>query len=347
MLSKTVTDSQEERQVSRIPPPRRPIVSRGWIQSIAIGLAAAAAVVSIIVSGTWLLGGKSLADRTLTDFAMPVGMLWLGLMVTWVAALMRRRWAFAAFAAALWLAVGVIGNRPLGGQIRQSVEYAATANPADTIDTPLDAVVLLGGYAWTNQFDVPELTGDGQRLMLAAQLWHTGKTKSIICTGTAHFGDRHPSKLGKQLLTSVGVPPEVIFLVPGVNTSGEMRGLKTFFAEPPERWVKLVSDAGEAGVSAAENPAKPDGALPTDPQAEGAGGLKLQKFSVGLVTSAYHLPRALRLAKAQQLNFLPLPCQLSGSPETRFNPQDLIPTAGGAKSMAKGIKEWLARLVGR
>jgi uncharacterized SAM-binding protein YcdF (DUF218 family) len=310
-------------------------------------MAVAAALALTLVSGAWLLGGKGLADRTLTDFAMPIGLLWMGLLVVCIAAVLRRQRAFAIFVAALWLAIGVIGSRPLGGQIRQSVEYVATSDPAETIDAPLDAVVLLGGYAWTNQFNVPELSSDGQRLMLAAQLWHAGKTKSIICTGTAHFGDQHPSKLGKQLLVSIGVPEEVVFQVPGENTSGEMRGLNAFFADPPERWTRLVVQNKQVELSAAENSTKTGGEPPGFAQLEGVSTPRQDDFRIGLVTSAYHLPRALRLAHDQQLSFLPLPCQLSGSSETRFNPQDLIPTAGGAKVMAMGMKEWLARLVGR
>ncbi len=350
-LGNTVTNSSAEQPASSAARPSQRVDWEdnrcGWTTSLALGLASAAALVVIIVAGAWTLGGKGLADRALTDFAMPIGMLWVSLLVICVAALGRGQKSFAAFVAVLWLTIGVIGNRPVGGQVRQSVEYAPTSNPADTIAEPLDAVVLLGGYAWTNQFDVPELASDGQRLMFVAQLWHAGKTKSIICTGTAHFGDRHPSKLGKQLLASIGVPEQVVFQVPGENTSGEMRGLKAFFADPPAQWVKLADEAGDAKSSGSEiDGRRSRSRFEGTPQGVHAGE-RGHHFSIGLVTSAYHLPRALRLAKAEGLSFTPLPCQLAGSSDSRFNPQDLIPTAGGAKSFAMGAKEWLAWLVGR
>lgn len=315
----------------------------GWMWATVWGLAVAGVWVTAIVSATWAIGGKGLADRALTDFAMPLGTLWTFLLVVAVAAAVRRRWAFAAFVMLIWIALGLAGNRPLGGMVRQSVEYSSTSNPADTIDQSLDAVVLLGGYAWVNQFGVPELGGDGQRLLFTAQLWHAGKTRTIICTGSAHFGDQHPSKIGRELLVSIGVPTEAIFEVPGENTAEEMKSLKAFFADPPDEWIErtgadtmLPKRGSEALVRDA--PSADRG----EPNADEKGDR-----SIGLVTSAYHLPRALRLAETWGLSFVPLACQFSGSAESSFNPRDLIPAASGARSIATGLKARLAGLVGR
>lgn len=277
-------------------------------------------VVLVIIGWTWSVGGKGLADRALTDLAMPLGAIWLLLFLVAVTFAIGRQWRIALAIFALWTLFSAAGSRPIGGLVRQSVEYPAETNPADTIESPLDAIVLLGGYAWVNQFEVPELGSDGQRFLFAAQLWHSGKTRSIICTGTAHYGSNHPSKLGRELLRSVGVPDEVIFESPGENTSQEMAGLREYFDAPPAQWLALVGRDREPPID--------------EPR-------------VGLITSAMHLPRALRLADTQQLTFVPLPCCFSGSADEPFVPRDLIPAASGAKSIASGLKEKLAILVGR
>ncbi len=48
-------------------------------------------------------------------------------------------------------------------------------------------VVVLGGCAAYTHSGYPEVNSEGQRLIAAAQLWHAGKTKTIVCTGEDNF----------------------------------------------------------------------------------------------------------------------------------------------------------------
>lgn len=172
----------------------------------------------------------------------------------------------------------------------------------------LRTVIVLGGGAGVDPVGEPQLGGDGQRLVDTAKYWHAGRTHSIICTGSNPL-NRDPCDIGKRLLTTIGVDPTVIYKVPGNNTSEEMKSVKAFLDSPPE-------------------------AFPVDGK-------------VGLVTSAYHMPRAMRLAKGQGLDLLPLPCGFRVKGDVEFSPWYLVPTSGAASTVGAATKELLAAIIGR
>jgi uncharacterized SAM-binding protein YcdF (DUF218 family) len=75
---------------------------------------------------------------------------------------------------------------------------------------------------------------------------------------------------------------------------------------------------------------------------------------VGLVTSAWHMPRALRLARKNGLELEPVPADFQGTPADAAGPSGLgalvlacIPDAEALMSSARWEKEKLAQLVGR
>lgn len=285
-------------------------------RAVACGCIASVLLASMIVLMTWLATDRSYAERAATDFVMPVGALWMLFFAGAIASVFRRNrgWTFA-FAIA-FIGHGLVFNGDVAGAWLSVVEYPSRADPVSQLDSQLDAVVLLGGYAGANRFGVPELGGDGQRLMLTAQLWHSGKTRLLICTGDGP-GLFTPRQIGRQLLVSVGVPDQMIYDVGGANTKGEMSALRAFFDDPPENWKRALEPSGE------RNEAR-----------------------IGLVTSAFHMPRALRLASEVDLEFVPLPCAFRGS-GVDWTPRDLIPNVGAGKSFTIALKETLAWLVGR
>ncbi|WP_182867287.1 YdcF family protein [Rhodopirellula sp. JC639] len=299
----------------------RPI---GWFRASLIGVVAAGVLAVALVTWAGIQGGRSPAERTATSLVMPVAVIWLSLLAATIASAVRKCTPLAVTFAVAWLAFSIVFNGWVAGHFLRSLEYPATADPAGQLTQPLDAVVLLGGYAHDNRFDVPQLGHDGQRLLLAAQLWHAGKTKTLICTGTGTDDYRDPSRIGRQMLTSVGVPDHVIFEVPGVNTDAEMIHLKSFFEAPPDAWLQLV---GPRRGSPAEASRRGD--------------------SIGLVTSAVHLSRAMRLAEKRGLEFTPLGCNFNGRPIATLSPRDMIPSAGAGRSFAIALKEQLAWVVGR
>lgn len=304
--------------------------SIGAVKAGLIGVAGAGLLAVALVAWTWVAAGRSPAERAATSLAMPTALLWLLAFAATLASFSRKRYLIATLSLSMWLLIGVTYNHVVARAFLKTLELPEIREPLEElasreIDTPLDAIVVLGGYAGDNRYGVAELSDDGQRLFLAARLWHLGKTKTLICTGTAAEGHRDPSVIGRELLVSVGVPDDVIFETPGQNTAGEMVGLRAFFGNPPVSWLERIGPSPhihETGFSTAGR-------------------------TVGLVTTSVHLSRAVRLATGQELEFIPLGCRFPGAPDGRFSPRDLIPSASGGRTFGVAFKEWLAKLVGR
>ncbi|MDM4016723.1 YdcF family protein [Roseiconus lacunae] len=285
----------------------------GWKRSLLPAILVAGGLSVTVVGWTWALGGRALAERVITDLAMPVGQLWLLMLIGAITAYRCQHKGVAATCAFVFLFVSTIFNPMVSGAFYEMTELIPESDPVEALDRPLDTVVLLGGYARRNQFDRVEVSPDGHRLVTTAQLWHSGMTKSIICTGSAHIGNNHPSIIGPQLLRSIGVPGEIILGIPGENTFQEIESLEAFLEDPPQQWLDLVD---------AKNP------------------------RIGLVTSAYHMKRALRLAKTRDIEFIPIPCGFNASNDG-WTPRMLVPSAGAGQNMAIVCKTFLAYLVGR
>ena len=287
-------------------------------RAVVWGLAASMCLALAIVLTTWAFTDRSYAERAATELILPVGALWLFFCMIATSSWVLGRRGLAIGFALVWLLHGLVFNARIAGTWLAALEYPSDADPVAQLDSPLDAVVVLGGYAGVNQYGVPELSGDGQRLMLAAQLWHSGKARAVICTGESPLEHQAPRLIGRQLLVSIGVPDEFIFDVGGLNTKGEMAALDAFFSDPPEGWRQQRENAGR----------------------------QVSEARIGLVTSAFHMPRAMRLAAERNLDFIPLPCAFRGNAGD-WTPREFVPNVGAGKSFAIALKESLGRVVGR
>ncbi len=261
-----------------------------------------------LVVSTAAIDGPMRATQVMTELVYPLSWVWLGLLAAtvycWVDG--RRRRPAGLFALA-WLFVTISFNGLVAARLIESLQWPAEAALA-THTEPFRAVVLLGGGAGRTESGVPELNRDGQRVFQAAQVWHAGQTRAILCTGTSMIRDNDPAIVATELLRSVGVPDGSIYQIGGPNTKEEMAELRAFLDDPP-----------------------PD--FPSEGQ-------------LGLITSAFHMPRAMRLAAGEQLELEPLPCcyRISYSP---LRPSSFIPSAGAGSTFGQAFKEYLARLVGR
>ena len=68
---------------------------------------------------------------------------------------------------------------------------------------------------------------------------------------------------------------------------------------------------------------------------------------VGLITSAFHMPRAMRLARSQGLELIPLPADFLTPADLFPTVLDFIPDAEAIMVTRLACKEYLAKLVGR
>ncbi|QEG24108.1 YdcF family protein [Mariniblastus fucicola] len=252
------------------------------------------------------VAGMTMLEKLLTALAMPVGILWLLLLVTIYFCLINRNAWPAMMCFLCWLLLTVAGNSFFTSWYAGTVEQAYFEQDLTDVD-PFDVVVVLGGGSTTRLSGNPQVSESGDRIVQAARLWHAGKAKQLMCTGLQSFRstekDLHPYEEATLLLEELGVAPQAILKLNGINTSEEMQNLK--------KW----SDA---------NPGQ----------------------RIGLLTSAWHLPRAHRLAKSQGLDVMPIAAGFYSQPYAP-SPNIVVPSEYNLVVSAAVTKEYLARLVGR
>lgn len=176
-----------------------------------------------------------------------------------------------------------------------------------------DAVCLLGGGVGTDRNGRPRVNGAGDRVVVAAKLSRNGQTPLVVCTG----GDLR----GAPNLPTVAEESAAVLRDLGV----------------PQRDIVL------------------GGGFNTKSELAAIAQLKREHEwkRIGIVTSAWHLPRVDRLAKRIDLEFEPLPADFRSSavPDLplleRFRRFSLIPSSGALDETGAMFKEYLARLVGR
>ncbi len=290
-----------------IQPTSAPAPFPGSKQCFLYAIGAVALLSFCLVAAAYLHTGFDLVVKIITGLILPVGFIWLFFFACGVWWAFKRQRTASLLFFALWLTVGVTFNGRVGQKLISSIEAPVKSFAPDTF--PLRAVVVLGGGASVNSFGTDELNCDGERVMSAAQMWHAGETRVIICTGGEGNPKLDGSSVGRRLLRSVGIPDDAILEVPGYNTVREMTSLKKLFESQPE----VLGGTGK----------------------------------VGLITSAFHMNRAMRLANGQELEFLPFPCCYRSSFETPLTPRDLIPHVEGGINVAITLKEWLAAVAGR
>ena len=67
---------------------------------------------------------------------------------------------------------------------------------------------------------------------------------------------------------------------------------------------------------------------------------------VGIVTSAWHMSRVMRLAQTNNLEVFPIPANFLSTPPAP-SPNMVVPSSGNMMVTAKASREYLARIVGR
>lgn len=246
-------------------------------------------------------------QKTLGLLAMPAGLLWLFLLASGTLCLLRKQRLPATLFLLAALGYGLAGNVYLGTALMAWLE--ADAPPVNvTALTPFDAVCVLGGASQQDPFGRPQTTLSGDRLILAARLWHAGKARVLVASGTSRDSLGAPRDLGEEtraLWHELGVPDTAILVVhePCWNTGDEILADRRL--QLRHGWTR-----------------------------------------VGLLTSAWHLPRAMVLAKRAGLDAAPLGADWRGRPHP-FQLQLLVPQADGFLDVQRACWERLGRRLGR
>ncbi len=261
----------------------------------------------LFVGGVGAIGGQTMFEKVMTGLAQPCGLIWLGLIALVYFALLYRQTFPAVLGLVLLVVLTVAGNGFVANRLAAHLEspYANT----DIMELePFDTVFLMGGGTMTRTNGQPQLNANGDRIVVAARLYHAGKIQQIICTGSqvlrANENDLHPREEAARLLEQMNVPASAIQQMKGMNTTEEASNMRA--------WLEAHPDHGRVGV----------------------------------VSSAWHLPRVMRLVEQEGIQATPVPADYLSryyAPSASL----LIPSAGNLKITSLVFKEYLARFVSR
>jgi uncharacterized SAM-binding protein YcdF (DUF218 family) len=243
-------------------------------------------------------------QKTLALLVMPVGLLWLLLLSASLLCFRKRQKPLGSFLLVIALLYACAGNVHLGRTLMARLESAVPPNQAG----PFDAVFVLGGGSDEDVLGRPELNHAGDRIYLAARLWHSGKARLLVASGMGmdHLhGDRNGGEETRALWREIGVPDSAILVV----------------QEPC--WITREEIAAYHRL-------------------QGRFGWK----RMALVSSASHLPRAMALVEKAGLVVTPLGADWRGRP-LPFQLQTLVPQAEGFMDVHRACWESLGRWVGR
>ncbi len=264
------------------------------------------AAVAMAFGGAWFWYDWNLVEKMLTRLAMPCGLIGCGLAVNamWATGGSSRGRAWLAWGLLLfyWAAsTTLVGDRVAG---RLESRY----RPVDPGQVePFDTVIVLGGATMSDPDQNVWLGAAGDRVMLAARLFHAGRVGQLVTTGDLQVWSRgrlvSMADATERIWIELGIPAERITKVGGINTSRELRAIRDLLAD------------------------------------RGAG-------RIGLLTSAFHLPRTERLAREVGVDVVPIPAGFLGPLDEPF-PYALIPNAYGLWMTELCAKEFLAAIVRR
>ena len=264
------------------------------------------AVTTALLVGVKFALGNTFFEKTLQQLVAPVGLAWYVLiLVCYFSRLFNVRFVFG-LSLACWLILTIAGNGYLSNQAMKYLESDYLDEKLDNVGE-MDAIVVLGGGTMNGANGEVQLGISGDRIAAAARLYHTGKTKRIICTGKHALkrGNRgvDPGDAARLILSQMGVEENDIVVVGGPNTGAEMVEIKKYLED------------NELEI-------------------------------VGLVTSAWHMKRAMRLADQEGLSLEPVPANYRSRMD-HPGPGWVIPGAEALKNSHMAIKEWLAGLASR
>jgi uncharacterized SAM-binding protein YcdF (DUF218 family) len=266
----------------------------------------------------WLAVGALLASAAalspgsyeLRKFAglclMPAGLVWLALLGFARALAARGSHRQARFALALWFLYTLAGNVWLGSALAGWLQRDYVAiDPFE--QGSFDAVLVLGGGVEIGEDGAPVLTAVGDRVVLAVRLYRAGKASLLVTSGP------YIHLRGRRLASSAAATATLWrqLGVPG-NDILALGGPRTTTDEV--RTLKRV--AAEHGWR-----------------------------RVGLVTSAWHLRRAMALCRRYGVRASPLPADVIRMPPAQL--RWLVPQADGFWPLQLACWEILGSLAGR
>jgi len=261
------------------------------------------------VAGVFLGSGQHLGEKVLKAIATPIGFIWVLLFLVGYFSLLQRRTTTGLLVLLAWGILTVGGNQLFSSWLVSTLEKPYLGSQFAKLG-PYEVVLVLGGGTSVTPQGDPQLDWAGDRLLQAARLYHAGKVERLLVSGSQFTRssdlDLDPGEESKLLLVQVGVPEEKISTIKGLNTSEEMKSLRT--------WLDSNYPEGTP--------------------------------SLGIVTSAWHLNRAMKLAAANDIKATPVPSHFHTKPFIP-SPHLVIPSGEDLYWTSVALHEYLGQMVGR
>ncbi len=256
-----------------------------------------------------LVAGQPLFEKSLKALIAPVGLVWMLLfLIAWLS-LVRRQPGLAVLALLAWLVLTLGGNALFVSWLANSLQEPYVEFDVDQAE-PVQILLVLGGGTGTTPAGKAQGGGAADRVIVAARMALSGRAEHVVCAGTSGVG-AVPGRLPaadqmRQLLLALQVPDVRLSRIGGRNTWQEMERFATWLNEDEQR----------------------------------------QQKSIGIVTTAWHMNRALRLANSFDVQARPIPADFC-TIRPRHTPHLLIPGAGHLQSCQAFVFEYLAGWLGR
>lgn len=246
-------------------------------------------------------------QKALALLVMPAGLVWLFLMGAGLFCFHRRQRGLAISLLLVSVFYGAAGNIHLGAALLTRLEATVPALDLAALE-PFDAVCVLGGGISRDPLGRPQLDQAGDRVYLAARLWHQGKAKVLVASGMIRVGPNETRDCGEEtraLWRAVGVPDDAILVV----------------KEPC--WITRDEIFAYRRLQ-----------------------LRLGWKRTALLSTAAHLPRALAQARKADLAVTPIGAEWRGR-RPALQLQSLVPQAEGFSDVQRACWECLGRWLGR
>jgi len=245
-------------------------------------------------------------QKMLTHLIMPPGLVWLGLVALLAELVRRKERALGVSLAAVTVVYTLSGNVLLG--TLGMIQLQESVDAADWTKGPaFDAVLVLGGGTKPNPEPARFALGpSGDRVMLGARIYRRGRVRKLVCSGRG---------------------------VPGISDEDLTEATTALWTEMgiPEADIVRLPEPWNTKMELAELEA-----------------LIAERgwTRVGLLTSGYHLPRAVALARRRGLDVIPIAADQHSGPDS-FTFLSLVPQRQGFGRTTTFLWEHLGRLVGR
>jgi uncharacterized SAM-binding protein YcdF (DUF218 family) len=245
--------------------------------------------------------------KILAQFASPMGVFTAGLVAGAVLVLLRLPRLGRLVAGLAIAQLVILSLYPVSNALMLPLEDEARAAAASAPACCYDAIVVLGGGigpAVPPLRPDPELFDSSDRVWHAARLFHRGLAPRIIVSG------------GSYLVESGQAPP----------TQTEAVAMRQFLVAlgVPESAIVMEGKS----INTIENMQETRALVGT--------------ARVALVTSGFHMPRALRLARKVGLDAEAFPTDWQVLPSTSPWWESLMPSVGALSASGVAIREYLA-----